>query len=150
MVGRDPPRGARIVKPGDVHPVLYRGADAGVCFTDRAIAAVVGEHLDGLPVMQREEFGHQIADRVLPQVGRDIANPKPAAAEIDRRIPPVGIRCVVALVDRHFNVVLRGCQMQQGVIHQGRHRQRADTRSQHRGADALPRFDDRPFALRHA
>ncbi len=37
-------------------------------------AAVVGEDLDGAPVVQAEHLGHQVAHRVFAQVGGQVAD----------------------------------------------------------------------------
>ncbi len=67
-VGGDPARGGLVIERPDVDPMLSRSLDARAEPPVGRRAAVIGEDLDGGPVVQFEQLRHQVADGVVTQV----------------------------------------------------------------------------------
>ena len=78
-----------IAQIADIDPVFDSGFDAVRQRAVRLRTAVIGKYLDAALVMQFEQFRHQIADGMIAQVGRNIANARPPAAQIDFGVPAV-------------------------------------------------------------
>ncbi len=126
------------------HPVIDRGADAllqGILLVD---AAIIGEQLDRAGIVELEQLGHQIADRVVAQVRGQIAD-----AQAGRRLPrsPM-VAHDVGGGDRHFLLVVapRQGQMQHRIVGMHRRRQRREIGGQQLARLLVPGHDHRPFA----
>jgi hypothetical protein len=89
----------------DVGEVLDRRADAGVQAIAGLRPAVVGEDLDLLLVVHLEQLGHQVADGVVAQVRRDVADARAAAGQMSMGASRRSVRTCsgVALASRSMN-----------------------------------------------
>ena len=111
-IGGDLARRGRVVHGGDIDPMLHRRLDPLGDRALRVLAAVVGEDFDLALVVDLEQFGHQIADRVLAQVRGDVAHANSPRRDVGGRIAAIGIRRVEAFVNGNLDVVLRPRQRQ--------------------------------------
>ena len=112
--------------------------------------AIIGEYFDAALVMQLEQLRHQIADGVIAQIGGNIADAQPAAAQIDRGMAAVTLSVMRAIPGRPLDIAIGGGELQQRIVGIGRHGKRIDAAEQGLAVEKLRRRRDRPFALRQA
>ncbi len=127
--------------------MLHRRLGAGVETIRRRNSAVIGEHLHLGAVVQLQQLGHEIADRVLAQVGGHIADPQAPAGKLDGRMTAIAVRRAGPLLHRLFHIAGRRRQLQQRVIGIGGHGQGVGIGDQGLAIDPIQRGRRRPFAL---
>ena len=113
-------------------------------------AAIIGENLNRLLVVQLEQLRHQIADGVIAQVGGDIADAQAALRQIDRRVAAVRAQSFGGTRSPFSHVTLGRAQLQQRIVRIRRHRQRLDRPHELRALERALGGGHRPAALAQA
>ena len=110
-IGRDAAGRFVIAQIADVDPMFDGGFDAVRQRAVRLRTAVIGEYLDAAPVVQFEQLRHQIADGMIAQVGGNIADARPPAAQIDFGMPAVILSVMRAVPGVPLDVAIGGGEL---------------------------------------